>query len=361
MKYMIKEEIINKIESNLREIFNRTDFITILESVSSDANKLSSLIKPDLSIKIQTKNGKKFQLVFEIKTAGQPRYVRMALGQLSEFILKTKDSYGVFASTFISEESRKICLESGIGFIDLGGNCFLSFDNFYLSIEGRPNPYPDTRPLKTIFYPKSTRALRVLLCNPKKEWLVSSLAKEADISLGQASLIKNKLLENELIEELQKDKRTGFRLKNPEKLLNKWAENYNYTNNTIKNFYSLDNIKSIEAKIADYCNSKNITYAFTLTSGASLVAPFLRYNRTFFYCSEDTDKIAKELDFKEVTSGPNISILKPYDKGIYYGLQEINKLKLVSNIQLYLDLITYKERGEEAAKFLLDQKLRQQW
>jgi len=118
----VETAIINEIESNLREIFNRTDFITILESVSSDANKLSSLRKPDLSIKVQTKNDKKFQLVFEIKTAGQPRYVRMALGQLSEFILKTKYSYGVFASTFISEESRKICLENGIGFIDLGGN-----------------------------------------------------------------------------------------------------------------------------------------------------------------------------------------------------------------------------------------------
>jgi len=359
---MIKEiEIVDKIKNNLKEIFGRIDFLKILEIVTYPENRSFNLRKPDLIAKVQIKNGSKYLLVFEIKATGQPRYTRMAINQLKENLLRTNNSYGIFASAFISEESRKICRENGIGFIDLAGNCFFNFDNVFLSIEGRPNPFPDTRPLRTIFYSKSSRALRVLLYNPKKEWFVKYLAKEANISIGQTSLIKKKLLENELIEELQADEKVKFRLLNPEKLLNEWAKNYDYKNNDINNYYSLEDTKTIEKKISDYCSSKKIIYAFTLTSGASMITPFLRYNRVFFYYSGNIEQISKELGFKEVVTGPNISILKPYDEGIYYGLQKINGAKIVSDIQLYLDLITYKERGEEAAKFLLEQRIRKQW
>lgn len=362
MKFMIKEpDIINKVKKNLKDIFSNTDFVKILEIVPYPKNKYPDLRKPDLITKVQIKNGNKYLLVFEVKATGQPRYTRMAVNQLKEYLAKINNCYGIFVSSFVSEESRKICRENGIGFIDLAGNCFINFDNVLLSIEGRPNLYPDTRTLRTFFYPKSSRVLRVLLCNPKKEWFVKYLAKEANTSIGQTSLIKRKLLENELIEELKVNKKVKFRLLNPEKLLNKWAENYNYKNNDINNYYSLEDTKTIEKKISDYCDSEKINYAFTLTSGASMIAPFLRYNRIFFYYTGDIEKISKELDFKEVTTGPNVSILNPYDEGIYYSLQEINDAKIVSNIQLYLDLVNYKERGEEAAKFLLEQKIRKQW
>lgn len=62
-----------------------------------------------------------------------------------------------------------------------------------------------------------------------------------------------------------------------------------------------------------------------------------------------------------MTSGPNVSFLEPYDEGVLYGLQEIDSAKVVSNVQLYLDLKSYKERGEEAAEFLFEQRLQKQW
>ena len=92
-----------------------------------------------------------------------------------------------------------------------------------------------------------------------------------------------------------------------------------------------------------------------------MVAPFLRYNRAFVYILDNIEKIAKDLDFKEVPSGSNISILQPYDEGVFYNLQIIDGAKVVSDIQLYLDLISYKERGEEAAKFLLEQRISKSW
>lgn len=62
-----------------------------------------------------------------------------------------------------------------------------------------------------------------------------------------------------------------------------------------------------------------------------------------------------------MTSGPNVTLLEPYDEGVLYGMQEIDGTNVVSDIQLYLDLKSYKGRGEEAAEFLYEQQLRKLW
>ena len=313
---------------------------------------------PDFVINVRTKDKEEYSLVFEVKSIGQPRYARMAVNQLQTMTSERQNSYGILGTPYLSEETMAICRENDIGFMDIGGNCLLKFNNIYINIQGKPTPYPATRPLRSLFAQKSTRALRVLLCNPKRNWTVQDLAREAEISLGQASNVKRKLLENEFIEEDQSRK---FRILNPEALLRRWAENYTYRKNKIKNYYSLDEVRDIEEKLSHYCGSNNIPYAFTLTSGASLVAPFLRYRRGFAYVMDSSEGVARALGWKEVSSGPNISILEPYDEGVFYGLQKIDGAIVVCDIQLYLDLQSYRERGEEAAQFLLESRLKTQW
>ena len=357
---MTEKELIKQIKNALPVVFNKTGFIKIIKIKENTASGVPKKLF-DLSIEVQTKKMDKYTLVFEIKTSGQPRYARIAISQLKEMMPKNTNYYGVFASIFISDETRIICKENNTGYIDIAGNCFFNFDNVFLSIEGKSNPFPNKRPLKTLFYSKSSRALRVLLSNPKNVWFVKDLSAEAGISLGQAFLVKKKLLEEELIDELDIDGLKKFKLTSPEKLLNEWANNYNYNKNNIKNYYSLEDVKTIESSIVNFCNTKKISYAFTLTSGASLVAPFLRYNRVFVYILGDIDKIAKDLKLKEVSSGSNVSILKPYDEGVFYKSQVINGINVVNNIQLYMDLINYKERGEEAAKFLYEKRIGKNW
>jgi len=358
-----EKEIIDKLKPIVQNLFESTGLIEV-NNISIDVSN----ILPDKEIQVDMvalvkipKSKIDYTIIFEVKAAGQPRYARMAVNQIKSLINNRKNFYGVFAATFISEESKQICQENNIGFIDIAGNCLFNFDNIYISIEGRPNPYPNTRPLKTIFSDKSTRVLRVLLCNPEKEWYVKELSKEANISIGQTSNIKKRLLELEFIEEVEYRNRSKIKLINPESLLMEWSKNYNYQKNKVRNFYSLDPVETIEKRLGEYFKEKNILYGFTITSGASKVAPFLRYKRIFVYVRNEMERIVKDLDLKEVSTGANISLLEPYDEGIFYRLQDINGTKLVSDVQLYLDLQSYKERGEEAARFLYEQKLRKQW
>lgn len=360
---MTEKEIINKLKSIIQELFESTGLIIVNNIRLGVSNLLpDKQIPADMVATVKIPKSKiDYTIVFEVKTVGQPRYTRMAINQLKNIINNRKNYYGVFAATFISEESKQICRENNIGFVDLAGNCFFQFDNIYISIEGRPNLYPSNRPLKTIFSSKSTRVLRVLLCNPQKEWYIKELAEEAKISIGQVFNVKKKLLELEFIAEVEYGKRSKIKLLKPESLLIELSRNYSYQNNKVRNFYSLDNVEVLEKRLVEYLKERNIPYGFTLTSGASKVAPFLRYKRIFAYVKSEIESIAEGLGLREVSTGANISLLEPYDEGVFYKLQDINGTMVVSDIQLYLDLQSYKERGEEAARFLLEQKLRKQW
>jgi hypothetical protein len=79
------------------------------------------------------------------------------------------------------------------------------------------------------------------------------------------------------------------------------------------------------------------------------------------YVSILTDEILAELKLKEVTSGANVSLLIPYDEGVYYGSEVFDAVRVVSPIQLYLDLKGYRGRGEEAAEALLERVILPLW
>ena len=350
--------LIEYIKNNLSTIFAPVSFVQ-LNSIQSVENQQDFGV--DLTAEVIINKKKKVRLLFELKAEGQPRVARFAAMELKHQVNQNKDMYGVFSAPFISDESKQICKDNNIGFLDLAGNYLFSFDTIYLNREGQINPNPSTRPLKSVFSTKSTRILRVLLCSPKKEWYVQDLAKEAEISIGQASNIKQQLLDWELFEEKVVGRKTKLVLSKPELLLQKWSENYSYTRNKSRNFYATDEVATLENNIINYFLRGRAQYAFTLTSGASRVAPFLRYSRIYFYMQGDLDRLVKDLGWKEVGTGPNITILEPYDEGIFYQTQEINQAKIVSNVQLYLDLQTLEARGKEAAQYLLEQKLRKEW
>jgi len=69
------------------------------------------------------------------------------------------------------------------------------------------------------------------------------------------------------------------------------------------------------------------------------------------------DGLAAELQLKPASSGANVWIFTPGDDGIYYGAQNVGDVAVVSNVQLYLDLINFKGRGEEQAAAIRQQLL----
>lgn len=354
-----ESEIIDQIAQKIKTLFEDKRFMNILSVNEFKRQNVDSNRVADLEMTLKLKSGRKYRFIFEIKSVGQPRYVRSAVNQLQSFLNKDKNSYGIIGAPYLSEESINICRDNNMGCVDLAGNCYVEFENIFIQVKGNPNPFMTTRGQKSLFAAKSTRILRVLLCQPAKKWKISELAKEAEVSLGQASNVKKKLLDDEYIIE---DESKKFILKNPGPLFKKWSDNYSYRQNRIYNFYSSDALPQAEQRISEYFHLNNIKYAFTLTTGADIVHPFLRYKRIFLYLkSENMKDVARELKWKTVETGPNITVLEPYDEGVFYGIQDIQNKKVVSDIQLYLDLRSYKERGAEAAEQIYNKRIKTKW
>ena len=73
------------------------------------------------------------------------------------------------------------------------------------------------------------------------------------------------------------------------------------------------------------------------------------------------DQLTDLFEFKEVGSGANVTLFAPYDEGVYYGVSTQEGSRIVSPVQLYLDLIGFKGRGEEAANAILEEVIKPLW
>jgi len=350
---MDKKEYITKFENKIKEVLCEIPSISI-EKTKKDV-RISPLFQADLIMEIFLNNKRK-NIIVEIKTVGEPRYIRSAVQQLSSYLKKTIDAYGIIASPYISEKTGEICKEGNIGYIDLSGNCVLSFDTIYIEKKNYKSIACRKRDLKSLFSKKTTRLLRILLSRLEKIWTQTNLSNESNVSIGLTNRVIKRLYDLEYID-LDQNKKIS--LKNPTKLLDLWRENYSYLNNEVQGFYSPLSRKEFEERLIEYMSKRNIDkYAFTLFSGAELISPFVRTNQTFFYFSGDREKLTKENQIKPVTSGANVIILNPYDEGVFYGIQKVQKRNVVSNIQLYLDLYNYKGRGREQAEYLREKAIK---
>jgi hypothetical protein len=343
---------LSDMESTAQSILRGTlEKIPFLKIVSIDRERSGVDFVVNLAL-----NNKKQALIVELKNNGQPRMAREAVNQLIRYRDSFPNAYSVFMAPYISPQAADICLKDGVGYIDFAGNSYLSFGQVYIDQTGRPNPFKTRRDLTSLYSPKASRVLRVLMNNPGRRWKTQDLANEAGVSLGQIANVKKLLLDREWI--TQQD---GFSLMEPWKLLEGWSEAYTYRKNQVQNFYSLKSIPEIEADLARVCSEKGIEYALTGFSGAARFAPAVRYNRAMGYVFNMPEDMVSMLNLKEVESGANVMLLGPYDEGVFYGTQVIDDIRIVSPLQIYLDLKGYKGRGEEAAEVLLRDVIKPKW
>jgi len=310
----------------------------------------------DIVLNLRTKAGS-FSLIVEVKTTGQPRVAREAVNHLLLLRREQPDAYGVFVAPYVSPEAAEICRKDDIGYLDLAGNCRLSFDQVFISREGFRNKFTQRRDLRSLYAPKATRVLRALLMSKSKWWKTQALADEVGVSIGQVANVKKNLRDREWVA----DGKEGFRLANPEALLREWADNYTYRKNTVRDFYAMGETDQVEAVIAKECRELGIEYAFTGFSAARRVAPAVRGQRAMAYVSAISEALLKQAGLKEVSSGANVSLLVPYDEGVFYMASEVDSMRTVCPIQLYLDLKGYKGRGDEAAEAVWQQEISKLW
>lgn len=296
-------------------------------------------------------------IIAEIKSSGQPRLAREAVNQLFRYRDEVPGMYGVFMAPYISSQTASICEKAGIGYADLAGNCRLVFGQVYIERCDWPNSSIVRRELRSLFTAKASRILSVLLTDPRRSWKVLPLAKEAGVSLGQASNVKKLLEDREWVERTTK----GLRLSHPKDVLAAWGGAYSFGKNRIRDYYSFMQPAEIEAKLKEISRERGVSFALTGFSAAARLAPAVRSQRVMAYVEGHPEEIARRLELKEVASGANVSLVQPADRGVFIGVREVEGQRIVSPVQVYLDLKSMKGRGEEAAETILERIIKPTW
>ena len=210
---------------------------------------------------------------------------------------------------------------------------------------------PSTRPLRSLFAPRATRVVRVLLAEPGRAWRLEELAKAAAVSLGHSHNVVKRL---EDLRWVERDEAQRIHLGKPADLLEAWCESYSYRTNEMASYFVSERVsRRLMADLAKAATADNRRYAFTLSAGLSLVAPQTRLGGVHCYLEGDPAPIAAALGLHPAGEADgSLHLLAPYDPGVFHGSLDKAGLKVVCLPQLYADLARYERRGAEQAEHL---------
>ena len=342
-----------RFEALLRELLGRVPSLK-LASLKKNARASFNLPYRVDRLAQVVAGDRKWTLVVEEKRLGQPREVRTAVLQLKHYLKHLPEGvphYGLLLAPFLSEESAKICIEAGIGYADLAGNARLSFDQVFIETRGADNPFREKRDTRSLFAPRATRVLRVLLQGPLRSWKVTELAESAQVSLGWVSAVRQQLLAREWA---AKDP-GGFRVTKPGAVLDAWVNADDWEKRTLTHEYSvlLSDPLELAEKLKEALSGE--PPVFTQWFAGSLRHPHTTTKVVTAYVKKfPDDALIKEklLGRRVSAGGGGLRLVLPKDEGVLHPAQTVRGFELVSDVQIYLDLLRGGLRGEEQAQEL---------
>jgi hypothetical protein len=302
--------------------------------------------------------GRPHKLICEVKSSGQPRFVRQAILQLLNATTYYKQSVTpVLIAPYLSPEVQALCRDENVGFIDFEGNARLVFDNVYIERQIAAKPVTEKRELRSLFRPKSAQVLRVLLRDPSLSWKVRGLAKEAGVSVGHASNVRASLLDREWAAKSKK----GVSLTEPNALLDEWRDSYEPPIGEVLHLYTVLHGSQFEDAMKVFFEQSSLTHSAALASfsAAQWLAPYGRTGTHYVYTEQaQLDSLRLALKAEPASKGTNLTIIVLDDPGLLRDtVQPTIGIVCTSPVQTYLDLAAAGERGREAAEHLRKQRL----
>lgn len=263
----------------------------------------------------------------------------------------------ILVSPYISDRTAMICEQNGMGYFDYAGNCWFVGHSIYLCERGNKNPRPKEYKAVTIFEKSSVVSsliLRELFADITRTWKLKHLSEKINCSIGQVSKVMNFLVENAWAEKTK----DGYMLREPESLLKEWSSVYGKKEAPVYTCYSLDNISILEKKLNLLKKEMGIDSYLTGFAGGVRYAPVVRYNKVHVYiASEDIKEAISYLGLKEVSSGSNVMIYPLENDSYVKDCRVIDESVVVSPVQIYLDSMQLKGRGEEMAEAVLRKEI----
>ncbi|MBK9117995.1 MAG: hypothetical protein IPM18_00080 [Phycisphaerales bacterium] len=268
-----------------------------------------------------------------------------------------RHAIGLVAVPYMGDVGKRVCMDAGVGFVDLSGNAMIEAPGLRVNIAGLPNQFVRRGRPSSVFALKSSRVSRLLLLDPQRWWRQGELA--AEVRLEPDTSAASARWEQDVLIERNPD--GAMRPKEPQLLLDAWKGEYDFRDHDIREGHvTAKTGEELAKRVMDAC--KSLGYSSTLTglAAAWLLAPFAGYRLVAVYINKlASERLLQRLKWHEEKRGANLWLVRPNDEGVFHGAKSINGISCVSPVQAFLDLQAMPERSQEAAEQL--RKERMQW
>lgn len=242
---------------------------------------------------------------------------------------------------------------AGINHADLNGRLFVKTPSFLLDREPKRDAYRNPGAELNPFTLKSSRVVRALLSHREQEWTQGELETRTDISRALVSLTLADLIERELVERTRGGNRhlaALYRVRDFNRLLDAWSAEDQWRKRTTIQEYSVlaGNLAELAEQARDALGAENVV--FTQWFAAHLRHPYTTPPLVSAYLKKRS--VQGITWARPVDNGGNLWLIRPKDEGVVQETQTVSGFKLVSDVQIYLDLLQVGQRGPEQAQAL---------
>ena len=297
-----------------------------------------------------------FTFVVEWRGSGLAAQAAMALQQVQRDAVDIDGAVPVVAVPFMGEAGRERCANADVGWLDLSGNARIFAPGLRILIEGKPNQFKRRGRPSSPFAPKSSRITRWLLMHPNDPLTQREIARATDMDEGYTSKIVSKLEDDGLI---LKDRSGAIKPRDPDLLLDAWREDYNFSkHHLVRGHVAARSGDALLRALVDSLQKASAEFAATGLAAAWLLDQFVGFRTTSLYLAKaPTPELLDSMSFRDDERGANVWLIVPNDEGVFHGASEVQGIRCVHPVQIYLDLEAHPERADEAASNLRNSHL----
>ncbi len=299
-----------------------------------------------------------FNMLIELVAQISLSDLKNRISHLKESSISWSGAVPVLVAPYLSPQRQEICRKKAVSFIDLSGNVYLKFKSLFIERFGFPNKFPVKRQGRSPFSDKASLVLRALLSGGRRLWGIRELAQEIALDPGYVSRMAKEIEKRGYVKRI--DSKLGLR--SPDGILEDWVRSYNLKKNQLSGYFCMaESVDDILQRLRGLELPNDVQYALSGQAGANLVAPYSNFKEVHVYVkgAKEVELLEKRMNLKPVEQGGNLVIMRPYYRNsVLYSSRLVDGLRIVSDIQLYLDLHGYALRGLEQAEHLLEKRIR---
>ena len=254
----------------------------------------------------------------------------------------------------LSDRFVDLCRKAGVACLDLNGRVWIRRGPVLVdrSPSTSREPVLAAAPEPDLFSAKSSRVPRAFLA-PRPAWTQADLATITGVSRPLLSRLLENLTQQGFVRRDGPPRNSRWTIAQPDALLDEWARRDVWPRRVVLQQYSIlaPSLEKAARQLLAMLGPSGLV--FTQWFAAQFRHPYTEPPVLSAYVATwPTAETLRILNAREVTTGGRLWLLRPQDEGVFQFTQTVQDLPLVSDAQIYLDLLQVGLRGPDQAKAL---------